>query len=40
MRLVLHPKVYSSAITIDIHLLDPGAEYLDTFLNWRNTKEP
>jgi hypothetical protein len=26
MRLVLHPKVSSSAITIDIHLLDPGVD--------------
>ena len=24
MRLVLHPKVASAAVTIDIHLLDPG----------------
>ena len=26
MRLVLHPKVSSSASTIDIHLLDPGVD--------------
>jgi hypothetical protein len=26
MRLILHPKVSSSAITIDIHLLDPGVD--------------
>jgi hypothetical protein len=26
MRLVLHPKGSSSAITIDIHLLDPGVD--------------
>jgi hypothetical protein len=39
MRLVLHPEVSSSAITIDIHLLDPDvdrsmAEYEECRLEW------
>ena len=39
MRLVLHPKVSSSAITIGIYLLDPGvdrgtAELEDFRLEW------
>ena len=39
MRLVLHPKFSSSAITIDIHLLDPDvdrsmAEFEECRLEW------
>jgi len=39
MRLVLHPEVSSSAITIDIHLLDPDvdrsvAEFKECRLEW------
>jgi hypothetical protein len=39
MWLVLHPKVSSSAITIDIHLLDPDvdrsmAEFKECRLEW------
>jgi len=38
MRLVLHSKVSSSAITIDIHLLDPGVDV--RFNDFRTVKIP